>query len=1153
MHVFTPYEFLNRQSANSRKINRPSLEISKNRKSFNLVSHSSAMEIVFDKSASSDVIVSGSYLPREAHGLHWEGAIRWAVMSSAMWAADTGARALSSATAGPSGSRATHKSRGPVRPSAKLRRGISKLDTSRATPSVSLSVATGDTSTVLVESTEESVDESEAVDDEKEKNTQGSSSKVYVDADRVAGPSLADSEYGEHAAAFLSGNFQPLTEELTTVVECGGDLDDDDDLSDLAPNGSFSEVFEGFVGNDSSLSDSPEQMRVVGSIPHGFPDGKFSYVGPNPKFDREHYKKWGDGPDQLDVGFGEGWHHWFEGDGMVYAVDFDEGDGDEKNKSSSSSSTPQSSKRRSITYRNRYVRTNSWHDELREDQRLFAPLMNASGKSFLPHAVSNFLRGGYFLKDSANTALANYGGKMLALQDTMPPWELDSDSLETKGACDFDGQLPFYVPFTAHPKKAPDTGNLHFFGFNPVYPPHISMGSLDSDLNMSETKPLWHNALQGATFMHDFCVTAKRVVLFEGSMNIRPTRMLGGNHPLKYDPTQNARFGLATRDKETGDATGEVTWIDCGSHQMVYHFINAWEDSDTGFVKVVGVREDGFFHGALAANGTREWIQSAFESGEAVPRVHEWVIDPVEKKIVSQKWLFDDIVEVPRINDAFAGVKNKFAYAGRVHESSLADDAQLKFDAVVKFDLSTGTTDVYEHGIGRYGMEQQFVSREGATDEDDGWLVLYVHDEAACAVACDENACDSDSSDGLGLQATPRDLCDTAATGRSECVILNAKNLKSGPVCRIALPSRVPYGAHALWTPKADEVKTTKSAKDVESPAAVAAKRVMETPPEPRMFAIAEGTLGALAGTAVTGMLRGASGLFVNGWRPWLGSDDKDEYAFVRGLGARFTESRKLGKQREEQASLESSSGKVFGDTMDGDENSAFSVPPSLRLYEREGCGGSKRVRETLTMLDLACEMRPCPLGATKHRKELKLLSDEDNPRLPYLEDVSTGVCLTGADDIVQYLYEQYLDGEQPSPLVRAGFLSSERAQIAADARGAADGSGPNPTGTLRKGPSGAYYTRPSVTPEKPLQFWAYEASPFCSLVRETLSELEIPYTLQPCARGSPRRTSLFNRTGTFQVPYLEDPNTGVQMFESAEIIAYLRASYQATPPVEEE
>jgi len=28
------------------------------------------------------------------------------------------------------------------------------------------------------------------------------------------------------------------------------------------------------------------------------------------------------------------------------------------------------------------------------------------------------------------------------------------------------------------------------------------------------------------------------------------------------------------------------------------------------------------------------------------------------------------------------------------------------------------------------------------------------------------------------------------------------------------------------------------------------------------------------------------------------------------------------------------------------------------------------------------------------------------------------------------------------------------------------------------------------------------------------------------------------------QVPFLEDPNTGIEMFESAEIIEYLRATY---------
>ena len=74
----------------------------------------------------------------------------------------------------------------------------------------------------------------------------------------------------------------------------------------------------------------------------------------------------------------------------------------------------------------------------------------------------------------------------------------------------------------------------------------------------------------------------------------------------------------------------------------------------------------------------------------------------------------------------------------------------------------------------------------------------------------------------------------------------------------------------------------------------------------------------------------------------------------------------------------------------------------------------------------------------------------------------------------------------------------------------------------------------------------------FCAVVRETLCELEIPYVLQPCARGSTRRTSLARRAeGAFQVPYLEDPNTGVAMFESADIVEYLRSSYQVSPPFE--
>jgi carotenoid cleavage dioxygenase-like enzyme len=81
------------------------------------------------------------------------------------------------------------------------------------------------------------------------------------------------------------------------------------------------------------------------------------------------------------------------------------------------------------------------------------------------------------------------------------PWELDEDTLETKGSCDFDGKLPFYVPFTAHPKVAPGSGELMFFGFNPVYPPHCSVGSLTPEVGLySETRMQFTQRLKAPWF-----------------------------------------------------------------------------------------------------------------------------------------------------------------------------------------------------------------------------------------------------------------------------------------------------------------------------------------------------------------------------------------------------------------------------------------------------------------------------------------------------------------------------------------------------------------------------------------------------------------------------------------------------------------------------
>jgi glutathione S-transferase len=85
---------------------------------------------------------------------------------------------------------------------------------------------------------------------------------------------------------------------------------------------------------------------------------------------------------------------------------------------------------------------------------------------------------------------------------------------------------------------------------------------------------------------------------------------------------------------------------------------------------------------------------------------------------------------------------------------------------------------------------------------------------------------------------------------------------------------------------------------------------------------------------------------------------------------------------------------------------------------------------------------------------------------------------------------------------------------------------------------------RPDFVKLKPLTLYGYEGSPFVRPVRETLGTLALAHKVVYCARGSQNRNVLYEKTGRFQVPYIEDPNTGVNMFESGEIVKYLLATY---------
>ena len=97
---------------------------------------------------------------------------------------------------------------------------------------------------------------------------------------------------------------------------------------------------------------------------------------------------------------------------------------------------------------------------------------------------------------------------------------------------------------------------------------------------------------------------------------------------------------------------------------------------------------------------------------------------------------------------------------------------------------------------------------------------------------------------------------------------------------------------------------------------------------------------------------------------------------------------------------------------------------------------------------------------------------------------------------------------------------------------------------TLARVPAGMTVGELGPRPEKPLELYSFEISPYCRIARETLCTLEIPYLLRNVGKNSPSRPAFEKRSGKVMVPYLVDPNTDTEMFESADIVAYLERTY---------
>ncbi|XP_077249715.1 thioredoxin family protein [Tasmannia lanceolata] len=200
--------------------------------------------------------------------------------------------------------------------------------------------------------------------------------------------------------------------------------------------------------------------------------------------------------------------------------------------------------------------------------------------------------------------------------------------------------------------------------------------------------------------------------------------------------------------------------------------------------------------------------------------------------------------------------------------------------------------------------------------------------------------------------------------------------------------------------------------------------------------------------------------------------------------------------------------------------------PLSLQLFEFEACPFCRRVREAMTELDLSSEVYPCPKGSLRHREMVKKIGGKE--QFPFLVDPNAGISMYESGEIVKYLFQRYGQERKPS----FGLLESTLF------------TGWMPT-ILRAGRGLTLWERAKrEPPSKKLELYSYENNPYARIVREALCELELPYILRNVGEGSSNSELLFKTSGSKEVPYLVDPNTGAKLGNYKEILPYLFQTY---------
>ncbi len=390
-----------------------------------------------------------------------------------------------------------------------------------------------------------------------------------------------------------------------------------------------------------------------------------------------------------------------------------------------------------VSYRNRWIRSRGLGAEMRHGGAIY------SGLSELSHYPDRALVGDAGpVKNPANTHIVRHADRWLATWEGGLPTEV-TPSLDTVGEYDFDGRLRSSM--TAHPRIDPRTGEMFFFGYS-LLEPYLRYHVVDASGRLVHSVDL---DLPAPVMMHDFIITEEHAVFLDSPI-VFDLEAMGTGPLVQWRPENGTRIGVMPRLGSADD----IRWYEIEPGH-VQHFWNGWVDGNR--IEFSGSR--------LAApdfgiDPTAPLDQQSADNQPGSPASF-WV------DLDSGDAGWEALDELPgdfcRFNDDYNGVRSRYAYLS-AFGGDVGDPGD--FDTVVKYDHDTGARTMWHSGTDGHIGESVFAPNPDGSSEDDGWLLNAVY---------------------------------YADTDHTDVCVLDARDVEAGPVARIRMPRRIPFGFHANW------------------------------------------------------------------------------------------------------------------------------------------------------------------------------------------------------------------------------------------------------------------------------------------------------------------------------------------------------------------